>query len=56
MEINVHLKGIPVLTEAAQAVILKDAKKDGWRKSGRPQFCCLSTNYCRMTRVNNNKP
>lgn len=45
-----------MLREAAQAVILKDAKKDGWRKSERPQFCCPSTNYRRMTTVNNNKP
>lgn len=50
-----YLKGIPVLTGAAQAVILKDMKKHAWRKSGRPQLCCPSTNHGRMTRVNNNK-
>lgn len=51
-----HLKGIPVLTEAAQAVILKDMKKDALRKSGRLQLCCPTTNHSRMTRINNNKP
>lgn len=29
MEISVHLRGIHVLTEAAQAVIVKDAEKAG---------------------------